>query len=51
MKLLLQNNAKVDGTDKNGASALIYASTFGHRTCVETLLAFGANAEHESDQG
>ena len=45
VRLLLENNAKVDVGDKYGTTALIWASRNGHEDIVDLLLKKGANCD------
>jgi ankyrin repeat protein len=42
-KILLENGAKVDVPNGNGATALTFAATFGHTALIQLLLEHGAN--------
>jgi ankyrin repeat protein len=41
----------VDSVDRNGCTALFYATTLGYRDCVTSLLHKGANPNHVDNRG
>ena len=50
LKLLLDAGADHGLTDKNGCSALLFASTKGHVECIKLLLAAGADANQDDEK-
>ena len=51
MKILLENDAKIERRSREGMTALMFASGFGHLAIVQALLAKGANIDHEAENG
>lgn len=51
VKILLQNDAKVNLTDHEGRTALIAAAYMGHSEIVEHLLDHGADINHADADG
>ena len=51
VKILIENGAEVNAQNYNGATALIYASTFGHTEIVKYLLANNADKNLTDNRG
>lgn len=49
--ILLDNGAKVNGTDVNGATALMYAVQFGRKGAVKLLIARKADPSIKDKRG
>lgn len=49
--MLIDSGAKVNQQNYNDATALIYASTFGHKDIVNYLLKNGADATIKDNRG
>jgi hypothetical protein len=49
--MLIEHGAHVDIQNYQGATALIYAATFGRAEVAELLLAYGANAAITDQSG
>ena len=51
MGILLDNGAKIDGADVNGATALMYAVRFGRKSVVKLLVARNADPNIKDKRG
>ena len=51
VKLLLDNNANKDIQDKDGRTALIFASYYGYKNILKILLDKGANPNLKASNG
>ena len=51
MELLITKGAKVDQTDKEGMTPLLYAAENGHKEVAELLISKGAKVDQADKEG